>query len=33
MHFDAIIQVPTVWVDGEPVLADGKILLKDCSVV
>ena len=32
-HFDAITQAPTVWIDGEPVLSDGKILLKDCSVV
>ena len=32
-HFDAITQAPTVWIDGELVLSDGEILLKDCSVV
>lgn len=26
-HFDAITQAPTVWIDGELVLSDGKILL------
>jgi len=31
-HFDAITQAPTVWIDGELVLSDGEILLKDCSV-
>ena len=31
-HFDAVTQVPTVWIDGELVLSDGEILLKDCSV-
>jgi len=31
-HFDAVTQAPTVWIDGEPVLSDGEILLKDCSV-
>jgi leucyl aminopeptidase (aminopeptidase T) len=32
-HFDAVARAPTVWIDGEVVLADGEIALADGEIV